>query len=107
VDAGGCAVVFRAVGGRWRGGRFGRFVLKGVGVLQALQPPLRAAGTPVGTSEEDSPWKGEEVVYGCLGMGRVCLSAWCEEEVKQAYDFGCPLFAYREQHGLADAVRGR
>jgi hypothetical protein len=50
VDAGGCAVVFRAVGGRWRGGRFGGFVLEGVGVMQALQLPLRAAGTPVGTS---------------------------------------------------------
>jgi hypothetical protein len=50
VDAGDCAVVFRAVGGRWRGGRFGGFVLMGVGVLQVLQPPSRAAGTPVGTS---------------------------------------------------------
>jgi hypothetical protein len=50
VDAGGCAVVFRAVGCRWRGGRFDGFVLERVGVLQALQPPSRAAGTLVGMS---------------------------------------------------------
>jgi hypothetical protein len=50
VDACGCVVVFRVVRGRWRGGMFGGFVLEGVGVVQALQPPSRAAGTPVGTS---------------------------------------------------------
>jgi hypothetical protein len=36
VDTGGCAVVFRVVGGRWQGVRFGRFILEGVGVMQAL-----------------------------------------------------------------------
>jgi hypothetical protein len=50
VDAGGCAVVFRGVGGRRREARFGGFVLEGVGVVQALQPPSRAACTPVGSS---------------------------------------------------------
>jgi hypothetical protein len=33
-------------------------------------------------------------------MGRVSLSACCKEGVKQAYDFGCPLFAYHERQGL-------
>jgi hypothetical protein len=50
VDAGGCAVVFRTIGGGWQGARFGKFVLEGVGVLQALQTPSCVAGTPVGTS---------------------------------------------------------
>jgi hypothetical protein len=36
VDTGGCTVVFRAVGSRWRGGRFGGVVLGRVGVMQAL-----------------------------------------------------------------------
>jgi hypothetical protein len=87
VDAGGCAVVFQAVGGRWRGGRFGGFVLEGVGVVLVLQPPSRAAGTPVGTSVLESPWQGEQIVKGCRCMGRVRLCACC---VKQAYDFSCP-----------------
>jgi hypothetical protein len=62
VDVGGCAVVFQAVGGHWRGGRFGGFVLEGVVVMQALQPPSCAAGTPVGASVWGSPWQGKQVV---------------------------------------------
>jgi hypothetical protein len=38
-------------------------------------------------------------------MGLVRLSTCCEEGVKQAYDFGCPMFTFGEWHGLADAVR--
>jgi hypothetical protein len=35
------------------------------------------------------------------------LCACCEEGVQQADYLGCPLFAYREWRGLADAGRGR
>jgi hypothetical protein len=55
-------MVFRAVGGRWRWGRFGGFVVEGVGVMQALQPPSSVAGTPVASSVQELPWQGEQIV---------------------------------------------